>query len=619
MTQLKPTPEKWLLLGILAFYLISLFFYHRWDTNIIGGGDSWGYNAYLPAAFIHHDLDSLQRTNHIRGLYHHGTGATIANPFGMDCATHIGDGKQILRYTMGVALMQSPFFILGHLYSLITGGPQDGYAFPYVFSVHLSTIFYVFLGLLLLHAVFKDFFDRSTRLFLLATLTLATNLYYFTIYSGPMSHGYLFACYSALIFATHRFYQLPKFKWALLIGLSAGMITLTRPVELIALAIPFFYGIDSFEALKMRFSFFKKHLNLLLPAALLYILIGLPQFIYWKVISGDFLFYSYGEEGFDFSNPKIWKGLTGYANGWLLYTPVMVLALAGILFLAKKRTWLAPVLIFLPIHIYITYSWWCWYYINGFGSRPMVETYALLAFPLGYMIEYLQKRPWTKIIWMMLFSLFSLLNIFQTYQHYKGILWSEATNRAYYWAIFGKLERNYNDLVAFDSNEDQPRKVAFVKTLKIFNFEDSTDQNYVTNVVHGGQFAYKLTKEKVYAPDYNRSIEESGVKPGQWIRFSAWAYKELKETSWWTMPSLVVTFERDNKILKHRPVRIDTKLENPKYSLWGGKSGVWGEVYFYVKVPKGLEPTDRLKAFVGNGAGRPVYLDDMRVEVWEKR
>lgn len=608
---------KLVLLGILVFYLLSLFFYHRWDTNIIGGGDSWGYNAYLPAAFIHHDLDSLQRTNNARRNYHDGMGGAIANPFGIDCATHIGEGKQILRYTMGVAIMQAPFFLVGHFYSVVTGGPQDGYAFPYVFAVHLATIVYVFWGLLLLNAVLRDFFERPTRLFILATLTLATNLYYFTIYSGPMAHGYLFSCYCLLIFATHRFYQAPKLKWALAIAGSAGLITLIRPVELISLAIPLLYGIDSWQAFKTRFSFWKKHIWLIVAAVILYTLIGVPQFVYWKAISGDFLFYSYGDEGFDFANPQIWKGLTSYTNGWLIYTPVMALALVGLIFLTKNRTWLVPVLIFLPIHIYITYSWWCWYYINGLGSRPMVETYVILAFPLGYTIEFLLKRKWTKVAWIFLLCFFASLNIFQTYQHYKGILWSEATNRAYFWSIFGKLERNYNDLVAFDSNEKQPTQVDFVKSLYEYGYEDSTDQFVVSRVKHSGQFSYKLTTEKVYAPGFNSSIAESGVKPGQWIRFSAWAYKELKEPSWWSMPVLVVTFERDGSILKYRHVRIDTKLGNPRYSIWGGKSGVWGEVSFYVKVPKGLKPTDRLKAFVSNGSGRPVYLDDLQVEVWE--
>ena len=611
------SPMRWLFSGILLFYILSMFFYHRWDTNIIGGGDSWGYNAYLPAAFLHHDLDSLQRTEKARGKYHHGMGGSIANPYGMDCATHIGEGKQILRYTMGVAIMQMPFFLAGHLYSIVTGGPQDGYAFPYIFSIHLASIFYVFLGLWLLHAVFKDFFDRSTRLFLVAALTLATNLYYFTIYSGPMSHSYLFSCYCFLIYTTHQFYKRPNIKWALLIGGSAGLITLARPVELIALAIPFFYGIDSFGAFKERFVFFKKHLRLLVVAAVLYTLIGIPQFIYWKVISGDFLFYSYGNEGFDFTNPKIWKGLTAYNNGWLIYTPIMILALAGIFFLGKKRTWLVPILIFLPIHIYITYSWWCWYYINGLGSRPMVETYALMAFPLGYMISFLQKRTWTKALWIGLFVIFSVLNIFQTYQHYKGILWSEATNRAYYWAIFGKLERSYNDLVAFDSNEDQPEGVALVKTLYEYDFEDSTDQYYVNHVAHSGNLAYKLTTEKNYSPEFNISVKKSDVKSGQWLRFSAWGYKELKEPSWWTMPALVVTFEREGKILKYRQVRIDSKIGNPGNSLWGGKAGQWGEVSFFVKVPKNLKPTDRIKAFASNGSGQPIFLDDFKVEVWK--
>ncbi|MBK8565920.1 MAG: hypothetical protein IPN76_21895, partial [Saprospiraceae bacterium] len=66
MSKLKPA--SFFLLTI-AIYLGSLFFYESWTWAVVGGGDPWGYYAYLPAAFIHHDLDNLQRTVEVRKQY----------------------------------------------------------------------------------------------------------------------------------------------------------------------------------------------------------------------------------------------------------------------------------------------------------------------------------------------------------------------------------------------------------------------------------------------------------------------------------------------------------------------------------------------------------------------
>jgi hypothetical protein len=52
-----------------TFYLIviltiaSAFFYKNWKTDWFNfNGDSLGYYWYLPAVFIHHDIDNLDLT-----------------------------------------------------------------------------------------------------------------------------------------------------------------------------------------------------------------------------------------------------------------------------------------------------------------------------------------------------------------------------------------------------------------------------------------------------------------------------------------------------------------------------------------------------------------------------
>ncbi len=71
--------------------------------------------------------------------------------------------------------------------------------------------------------------------------------------------------------------------------------------------------------------------------ALLFMLPIFPQLLYWKLVSGNWLFYSYGNEGFDFLHPHIFDGLFCFKNGWLSYTPIMLFGLIGIVLMHKKK------------------------------------------------------------------------------------------------------------------------------------------------------------------------------------------------------------------------------------------------------------------------------------------
>ncbi|MFT6742612.1 MAG: hypothetical protein ACJAVF_004133, partial [Paraglaciecola sp.] len=483
---------------------------------------------------------------------------------------------------------------------------------------NLSVFFYVFLGLFYLMKIGQTLFSEKNLLLLLIALLLATNLYYFTAYNSPMSHGYLFSLYAFLMYGTMRFYELPKLRFALLIGLSAGMITLIRPVEIFCLFIPLFYGIKS---LATRFQFVLSHWKLYLSAVFIYAIPGLFQMLYWKTVSGNWLFYSYGNESFDFLHPQIWNGLTSFQNGWLIYTPIMVFALAGIAFLYKKSAWFWPIILFLPIHIYIAYSWWCWYYINGFGSRPMVETYALLFIPLGYSFIQFQKRKWSKYLLLTLILGLSILNIFQTYQFTKGVMWSETSSKAYYVSTFGKTSLNYQDLVNYDSNEPQPDTTNLLKVKDLYfnNYEDSLDINFQNEIVYRGNFSYKLTKEKQFSTGFIAKLQEIGAQKDDYFRISSWCYKEFKESTWWTMSMLIGNLNEGDKITRYRNTRIGNKINNTALSLWGGKAKEWGEVVFFFKNTGKQTPNTLFNAFVQNGAGHPVYIDDFKVELWRKK
>ncbi|MEZ4995687.1 MAG: hypothetical protein R2824_35050 [Saprospiraceae bacterium] len=247
------------------------------------------------------------------------------------------NGNHIIKYTCGVALLELPFFTIGHLLAGALGVAQNGYTLPYRLSLHLGMLFYAFLGLYLLYRVLRSAVRPGIAGLTLVVIALGSNLHYYSVYNGVMAHTTLFFLYSALLFCTVRIYRHPGKTWAFLLGMVTGLIILIRPVELICLAIPLLYGVDSRKALHDRLKFLREHWRLVLSTGLIIVCCGIPQLLYWKYSTGQFLYYSYADEGFNWLHPKIMEGLFSYKNGWLTYTPVMVMALAGIYFLFRRK------------------------------------------------------------------------------------------------------------------------------------------------------------------------------------------------------------------------------------------------------------------------------------------
>ena len=74
------------ILSKVTLFLLTLIFilflhrYERWESNIISGGDGWGYYMYLPALFIHADLGDMKESIRIRKSYHSGNQSLDKDP-----------------------------------------------------------------------------------------------------------------------------------------------------------------------------------------------------------------------------------------------------------------------------------------------------------------------------------------------------------------------------------------------------------------------------------------------------------------------------------------------------------------------------------------------------------
>jgi hypothetical protein len=201
--------------------------------------------------------------------------------------------------------------------------------------------------------------------------------------------------------------------------------------------------------------FLSKHQLLLMMTAVGFLVL-LPQFLLWKHLTGNFLFYSYGEEGFDFSNPHIISALFSYKKGWLVYSPIMAFSILGLFFLrAKVEDALVPILIFMAINLFVITSWWSWYYGGSFGYRALIDAYALLALPLAALIQWLWRIKYLNIGLALILLFLVVLSQIQTIQYKKTYIHYVDMTKEVYWDIFMRLNISYDEKQEIWKNLEQ--------------------------------------------------------------------------------------------------------------------------------------------------------------------
>lgn len=599
---------KFLLLIIAAIFVFSWIRFDRIGDSI-AGGDPLGYYCHLPSIFLYHDVGDYKKTMEAwRKHYPKQIDFSIGQP--------TPTGKIAIKYPVGVALLQSPFFAAAHVYCLASGqAAADGFSYPYRLLTSFSALFYVLIGLFLVWKSLGHFaFSNTVRLATVLVLALGTNLFYFASYNTGMSHAYLFFLFAVLLYSTVRFYRAPAFKPALGIGIAAGAITLTRVPDAIAVLVPLLWGLEKGHLARLW-----QYRPYLLAAMVAFLILLLPQALYWKTVSGQWWYDGYVGESFNFAKPHIVGGLLGASNGWLLYTPVMLFALIGLFLLrasAKAARW--PLFVLLPIYIYIIYSWWCWNYINGFGSRPMVDIYPLLALPLAAFGQFCTQRRWSATAAGVGALFFIGLNIFQTWQHYKGILWSENGSYAYYRAIWGATQESKKSVVAYQSHESQPDATDWTRlgTLGVAGMEDSTDANFTSQYRFSGRYGYRCQGE--YSPGVVVETDTCSFEKGDYLRISTRVFLPPGAATNGNEAALLVVEQniKDGDKVKVRSIKPAT-FTSTNHSIWaGGETNRWAEADFFVQIPPTIFRKGLIKVYVWNPPRQDLVIDDLVVEHW---
>ncbi|MDP3914931.1 MAG: hypothetical protein Q8R96_14455 [Bacteroidota bacterium] len=529
---------KPLVVWILAILLLTLLVNNRhhktgtfnWMTPL--WADQAGYYVYLPSLFIYNfDPKTFPED--------------IEKKTGLGFSLDLEKDKVVTRYTCGIAILQAPFFIFIHILAGILNQPQDGFSGIYHQVPNLAAVFYCILGIFFLWKFLLFYYKQSVVIFTIVALFFGTNLYYYAVDSTGMSHIYSFALFAIVAWLSkmrlsdeYRNSSFYSIAWSLIFAL----IVLIRPTNI--LIFPFLFcldckSIDEFWLRVKRF-FTSRDIAIMIVS---FLLVFLPQFLYWKYATGRYIADSY--EGYGFTNwksPKILELWFSPNNGLFLYSPFYIAAIWGMILMIKHKKfngWL--ILSTFVIITYVFASWFVFSFGCSYGSRNYVEYTALFALPLGYLftqiINYSKLKRIAIIAVLTFLVLFNLKLVYSYNRCFQGDVW------------------DFQEYTAFFVNIQK-----YHQSLDMEGFEHMTPENEFSKTLY-------LPSNKIYFLEFKKAIVRTEV------------ILEAKDSE----AALVLAIETPDSTLYWSAVRLKDHIEDSKLHK---KQTVEGEFWIPVSLPK---------------------------------
>jgi hypothetical protein len=501
--KIKSLLWKWkyvfIFLGLFIIVLTQRFLNERQNGLINSvSSDGLGYYCYLPAAIIYQDFTYSfydKKENKISPFYKPKLDTykdTVLN-----------------KYYCGTSICLLPFFVVGVAISSITGTQINGYTDTFLMLVSVAAIFYYILSFFLLSKVGK-FFSVSEKISLITSLIFffGTNLFHYVIQEPSMSHVYSFFAVSLFLYCFMKLIQITNNKNILMVGFAISLIALIRPVNiLVVLFTPFFFDNLREYYLFLKTLIIKNYKGLILLLLVISFAV-LLQFTFYYLQTGDFYIVSYPGETFNFGSPELFNVLFSYRKGLFIYVPLL---LAVVLFsVVSKNYWYKKVVFLITffVFLYVTASWWSWWYGEGYSIRPIVDFLPFFIIISMFLVSKLSlvKR---KIV-LLICTPFLITSQIMAFQYSNLIMDKGEMNKEKFWDIF--LE---TDLATI--NEKKIHQIKKNNTLfktEVLNFENDFNDNRITNVGYKSKRSCKVNKDAPYSmgfgfPINNLNINES--------------------------------------------------------------------------------------------------------------
>jgi hypothetical protein len=390
VSQERATARRWWhdrgLVGLLILFVLMA----PLVTRRIYASDEIKYYAYTHSLFFDGDLDFSNDYLHWYQVDPVKFEAIYTDLY----RTREPTGLPTNEAPIGTGLLWLPSYALAHVLTLGANSigadvPADGWSWPYITAVCLTSYLLGCLGLLLCFAVARSYFGGRLSAVAVAAIWLSTPLIFYTVIAPPWSHATSLFAVSLFLWYWHRTRR-PEgrtfVEWALL-GAAGGLMMLIREQDVLFLVIP---GIEVLVRLwslwRERAATWRVQAGRLVLGAVIMgtaaFIVFIPQLIAYRVLTGQFGPSKVVQGKFNFTSPNFLNVLFNPEHGMIPWTPVIAFALLGmLLFWRRDRLFAGALLVSFVLQVYIAGSFLTWQSASSFGQRRFINS--TMIFVLG--------------------------------------------------------------------------------------------------------------------------------------------------------------------------------------------------------------------------------------------
>lgn len=507
--------------------------------------DGAGYYAYLPQWYIYPEKKEFSFIENITTKYNT---YSFVSGISYDFQKHKGTDK----YYIGTSICMTPFFLINHAIQKKSSQDADGYSKSYQCTVSISTLFYWLLGILGLIVLLKRFkISNFSISIVILIISLGTNLNYYTVYLPSFSHTYSFCAITWFLYFSKHWVDTQKSKSLIYLSLLLGLIFIIRPTNiLVVLFIPFLF--KNWKAFYLELLTFREKKTYFIISIIVFFIPVLLQIFNIHSQIGKWTLNTYTNEHFDYlTNPKMREVLFGYRKGFFTYAPIMFLLIPSLWFLRKKGNyfvfgWISVFLLF----IYLTSSWWCWWYGGGLGMRTFIDFLSFLIIPIALLLKYISD--WLKIF--ILAFITTTIWIYQIFQiQFKmNIIHYDVMTKETFWHIFLKTDKRMSWVLHFKEYKINEHEILDCRKINLLpNFD------WVENEKSSEKIVLKSTipdPRYIFIPDPKWDNTTFGIQlKGQMM---------ISDPV--SNPSLIINIYNQGKISDNKEIFIGNQLDHLK-------------------------------------------------------
>jgi hypothetical protein len=448
----------------------------------------------------------------------------------------------------------------------------------------------------------------------LLLVTLGTNYWHQAVFGSCMPHVFLFTLHTGALLSMIKWSSTGKNSHLYASALFVGLAGLTRPTDVLCALFPVFLEIGQQKSERSP----RAHWRSWFYYFALLMVIASPQLVYWKAQTGQFLYDSYNNpgEGFEFLHPYLFEFLFSGRKGWLLYSPLLAIALLGIpLMTGSLRPYRWPILVVMACSVYVLGSWSCWWYAESFGQRSMVQLYPYLMLPMGAMLTTIAQ--WRRAYRWSMYSLMSglvVLNMFQIQASLSGIIHTSRMTWTAYKAVFGRTTRpvGFERLLLVDRSRPMelgPQQLdQYIRTTvqELRPDSDAERHRLVDSVHYDGSPAMRLSSEAMFSPG-NRFVWRSIASHDHvWFKLTCRVFRPSTGPS--PHVTVVTSFQHKGRDYAYRTTDVDPSETTP---------GAWHEAVVWYLSPEVRTPEDEFIVYYWALDAHTAYVAPMTLEVFE--